>query len=305
LANFTYGALSHSKVLYYNDVGACGAILVIDDIDRCIQTIENLGDQDTLVVFDVDEVLVSIDRLYYFAGIIPNIDYESPFNKFKQCTEILGSHHSWTDEFQILRKKGARIIALTASQELDETVLLSKYNVLQDLKLEFDSTIREDYQILQEDRPKYYFYKGVLFSGTQPKGNVLLSFLTILKAHNIQFQKIVFIDNNAKNIKSVKNVLTNMNKSLLSTNPNIHTKQDITKFNKINLFCIHLIAFNGYLRKRLSQAFPPATKWKKINEEKLNSYLTLLEKYPQKSDDEILEMLNSIDATPSEIVYEP
>jgi len=181
----------------------------VNTINSCIDFIEQNVSSGTLVVFDMDEVLGT-------TGNGENYTHDN----FQLSTDLLNAKKSWNEVIKTIHEKEGKAIVLTASGGLDLTVPLAKHAILKYFGLSFTNLVPWDNPISIPmsseptfDSTSYYYYKGILCSGLNPKGMVLNHFLDTY-ARGL-FEKVIFVDNSSTNITSMYYSLSEKINSLL------------------------------------------------------------------------------------------
>lgn len=218
-----FGYLCSIIVLPYSVAQA--EIVQTSTLEPIMDRIEK-SDENTLVVFDVDEVLVKAEdqilQLSYkkeLDKIIADLSQKHSPEKIKDLKSIvfLTYKKSLVDPkikevFNLLAKKNIKFIALTATP----TGKLGQIESLEDWRIEDLKRFGFDFghsfpeiptttftNLSCSKNPKQFCtYKGgILFSCSVPKGNVLKAFLTLT---NHSFNNIIFIDDLRHNLESVE-----------------------------------------------------------------------------------------------------
>lgn len=184
------------------------------------------SDENTLVVVDVDDVLVKADdQILQIAHkkeldkIIADLSQKYSREKIEDLTSIVFSQYQKSlvdpkirEVFNLLKSRNIKFIALTAAP----TGKLGQIQSLEDWRIEDLKKFGFDFSLSFPDiqpttftnlpslkNPKQFCsYKGgILFTCDVPKGEVLKAFLSLIKH---QFNKIIFVDDLHKNLESVK-----------------------------------------------------------------------------------------------------
>lgn len=190
----------------------------ISVIEKQIQDLS----RDTLLVFDVDDVLISAtDQLltYPYKKYLMELTQEAksslpPETIAKLTTIVLKTRKVALVEPKILefirraQAKGAKIIALTHAGAGSYGAIQSfadwRINELKSLGIDFSDSFQDFFREFKELKGKFgspVFKQGILFTGKVDKGTVLGAFL-----HSVSFcpRKIVFVDDRLENVKSVE-----------------------------------------------------------------------------------------------------
>ncbi len=216
-----------SFFLFFNFQLMFGSIYTIDNLDEIWKEVENNIDKNTLVIFDINDVLTypkdQILRSYakpyrlklmdkYFKGLSSE--------KIQQLSSKARLRKDWSQLVdpsfpQLIKKiqeKGAKAIALTSSKRgtfgLIKEVIDWRIQLLHEHGINFEHSFPDfPFLILKEDqffRGFPLFKKGILFSIPYTKGSVLHAFL---KKINYRPKKVILIDNKMKNHVSLAEVL--------------------------------------------------------------------------------------------------
>ncbi|EFB41392.1 DUF2608 domain-containing protein [Parachlamydia acanthamoebae] len=202
----------------------------IQHINEINAYIENI-DEDTLVVFDVDEVLISTTDIFLhpecdeiFLGLIYDAFEKAKTDKEKDELEnqlsltmllpkrvlVEGSTPGFIESLQV---KGIKTMALTSCPTGRFGVIPSveqwRIRHLKTLGIDFsaEAPCQESFsltEICKKNRPAPLFENGILFSKGYSKGEVLIAFL---KRINWKPSNVLFIDDLADNLESVKQYL--------------------------------------------------------------------------------------------------
>ncbi len=189
------------------------------------------ADKDTLVVFDVDEVLFQpIDQVLKakFQSFIDNFEkivhnMSHPLNEVDYNILILLQRHvqpvdsGFIKLISDLQNSHVKVVALThcISGKFGNIDFVEDWRLAELKKLNYNlvnSWPDLEEKILQIDnyeivRSLPLFKKGVIFTNGVPKGLVLEAFLKYAK---IKPKKVIFVDDLAVNIQSVRKVLANL-----------------------------------------------------------------------------------------------
>jgi hypothetical protein len=182
--------------------------------------------EDTLVVMDVDDVLIKAnDQILQLAHkpaldkIIANLAQTYSLNRIQELISIVMLQYQTSlidpkikDVFRLLHAKNIKFIALTAADtgKLGQIDNMEDWRIqtLNDLEFDFSGSFPEIQPIIFKDLPSTRnsmsfatYKKGILFSSDIPKGKVLKAFLTEIKG---QFKHIIFVDDLRKNLDSVE-----------------------------------------------------------------------------------------------------
>lgn len=203
-----------------------GIIIETPDLEIFEKELENITDQDSFVLFDVDETLtLSKDRVitYYAKDYWYKLAAEETNNSdiMNKSEYFLGQILSKV-EYELVNPKILSIISSLQKRKI-KTIAFTKMNIgqlgvissmedwridhLKRLGIDFSETF-PTLSILKFDVPESaypsLFKEGVLYSNKQEKGPVLASFL-----NQIEWKptKIYFIDNSLDFLKSVENAL--------------------------------------------------------------------------------------------------
>ena len=194
--------------LTINATAAMSELASYSDLDL------NIIDQDTLVVFDIDNTLIRQDSLIgthqwgdhiresaIKKGISPDKAAEmqhAAFASVQPYVQVVKVENDIDVILKHLQKNRISYFALTARVPELKNVT---YNQLQSLKLFFEKSFPE-----QKNKAaiKDYFYKGLIFSGATPKGELLK---TILQNSQRQYKKVIFVDDRKYNLDSIESSL--------------------------------------------------------------------------------------------------
>lgn len=202
-------------------------IVQTSNLEPIIDIIQK-SDENTLVVFDVDEVLVAAnDQILQLAHkkelskIIANLSQKYPQKKIEHLTSIVFLQYQKSlvdlkirEVFNLLKNKNIKFIALTAAPtgKLGQIQSLEDWRLgdLQKFGFDFSHSFPEIQPTTFKDLPslknpkQFCTYKdGILFTCDVPKGTVLKAFLALT---NYQFKKIIFVDDLRHNLESVEKV---------------------------------------------------------------------------------------------------
>lgn len=186
------------------------------------------SDENTLIVLDVDDVLVKADdQILQLAHkkeldkIIADLAQKHPRGKIEDLTSLvfLQYQKSLVDPnikeiFELLKDKDIKFIALTAAPtgKLGQIQSLEDWRIEDLKKFGFDfshsfpeilPTTFTNLPSLKNPKQFCAYKEGILFTCDVPKGEVLKAFLSLTKH---QFKKIIFVDDLRKNLDSVEKV---------------------------------------------------------------------------------------------------
>ena len=203
-------------------------VIKTHDFDR-IQNILQMADENTLIVFDIKDVLLKAkDQILQHQ----NKDYRKQFSKNMSDDlysivllqrELVPVDSRFVGLIDDLQKKEIKVIALTScltgkfgkidAQEdirIRDTIL-SEYH----FEKSWPESVPENLGYLSIKKPNHaiIFKQGIIFASRAPKGEALKAFLKI-KRHN--FKKIIFIDNKEKNIVSLQKMASELGVSLVA-----------------------------------------------------------------------------------------
>lgn len=186
-----------------------------------IQHILDESSEDTLVIFDVDDVIIRpLDSAFYPVNkdLLVSIDKElSSRNTLKQM-QNLWSIVFQSREHEVFDQSIYQILAVIQSKKIPTIALtncgtgsLGVLNSLEDWRIETLKKLNIDFSIIAPVKDSYNFplegklgkamlKKGIIFTGGVKKGAVLLEFLS---TYHLNYKKIIFIDNKYKNLESV------------------------------------------------------------------------------------------------------
>lgn len=202
---------------------AFGEIKMINDLVELKLAIEK-SDSDTLVIFDVDHVLImptdeyTINRNPYRKKLWNELTKTLSKEKVRELYGITASMSKWqlVDNEMIeiiskIRKRKIPAIALTALSTGKFGVIekLEDWRIkqLQDFKINFiDLTPIHDHieiESMERDNGIPMIKSGILFSAENSKGKVLEH---ILQEQNYLPSTIIFIDDQLKNIKDIESM---------------------------------------------------------------------------------------------------
>jgi hypothetical protein len=180
-------------------------------------------DEQTLVVFDVDEVILSQEDIVLRPCGAPYVHkwlLSSGVYKDKEKVDLLTSivmlqskrciiDPDMPGVIRDLQERGVKAIGLTATKIKGQGKIASVPNwrieELKTLNVSFENAFpwaSNQHVPLQSDVPLSPLYKsGIIFSGNYPKGEVLAAFLDMI---GWMPEKVIFIDDRPDNIKSVE-----------------------------------------------------------------------------------------------------
>lgn len=229
-------------------------IIETNTLDPILEVIKN-ADPDTLVIFDVDDVLVyATDQLLQFRHkpelnrIIVHLSETHSKAELEDLmsTAILQHNMSLVTAeifkiFEVLKGKSISYVALTAAQTGPLGHIESqedwRINHLKSLGFDFEKPFSQlgsftfsELPSKKDPRRVASFKDGVLFCCDVPKGVVLQAFL---KKAKLKFKRIIFIDDLMKNHDSVADYCTKNNIIFLGFHyTGAHEKHDKSPFNR-------------------------------------------------------------------------
>lgn len=188
----------------------------------------------TLFVFDIDQTLLKpradeaqskaiAQHWAAFKASTPPLStkqHDMLFSAAVATQEISLMEPTAPGFLENLKRKGARVMALTASQVgrvLDcERFEIFRHEQCQAFGFHFSRILDEDERELplpkMQGRPPYY-YKGAVFCNglhvEYTKGDVLRTFLNVMKEQGHSPERVVFVDDARRNILSVHESLSN------------------------------------------------------------------------------------------------
>ena len=187
------------------------------------------ADTDTLVIFDVDMVLVQpqdpafqMSNIKRHGALAKRIMNDIPSDKLMLFFGLMTLHSEPVlidleapHLIQELRRRGVPTMALTANLTGElagvKEIECRRAEKLQALGIDFSTTAPYSHPIVFEDLPPYHGYFSHYFDGfffvngrTCSKGEALLAFL---RRTQITPKKIIFIDDREENLKSVQEAL--------------------------------------------------------------------------------------------------
>ncbi len=195
-------------LLTINATAAMSELASYNDLDL------SLIDQDTLVVFDIDNTLIRQNSLigthqwgdHMRSRAIENgISAEkaaeiqhAAFQSVQPYVQVVKVEEDVDAILKHLQKNHISHFALTARAPVLKEVTFKQ---LESVNLFFNKSFPEQNNLsLIRD----YFYKGLIFSGSTPKGEILK---TILQNSVYKYKKIIFIDDRKYNLDSIESSL--------------------------------------------------------------------------------------------------
>jgi len=201
-----------------------------------VRSVFQQADQDTLVIFDVDDTLIvsqdltsrsafleSIEgwlyRIYYWFGYAPERtkEYENKlFHAVFAKAKFQLIEPDIKDYITELQKRSVKVIACTAMSP-GKLVMIEKseewrYQHLAELGIDFSSSFKREpivFDNLQKQKGSYpMYYKGILCASHNPKGIVIGAFLDRI---DWTPKKIIFFDDSADFIRSVRDEMKKRN----------------------------------------------------------------------------------------------
>lgn len=179
-------------------------IIHTNDIAHVLQYVTQPTD---LVVFDLDETLITLDHGEHWIGEICTQKKVANFTVIEDFYvwyamqddyRLLEPHTA--DMIAHLQQQGNIVIALTARS----TERLIHYSSKQLLKLGIDFSrsgiCTKDFVVDGVAHPALY-YQGIISSGKNNKGALLID---LLERFNIHPTKIIFVDDKLKNVEAVR-----------------------------------------------------------------------------------------------------
>lgn len=172
---------------------------------------------DTLVLFDVDETLITqnmvsyappfiIYLLLYFPQLLCTQTFEYVYSKLWEKAQLLLIEKESINLINTLKDQGCTVLGFTAMQTGSYGVIKNmpqwRINTLKRFGIEFTHKFGNAIFTNLNRYRGYYpeIYKGIIFANLQPKGKVLASFLKHFKLHP---KKIIMFDNLKANLESV------------------------------------------------------------------------------------------------------
>jgi hypothetical protein len=195
-----------------------GNIITTKDFNDILKLL-NTADQDTLVVFDVDEVLFSaVDQVLkqhqYFSEKISTLAVQDDLYELCGLIYMQRQVKPVDDRFvaaiEALQKNGIRAIALTNcyTEKLGPIASVKDWRINElkshgyHFELSWEETSEKKFENIPTEEMGIFpiFKEGVLFTNNVSKGSVLDAFL---KFTEIKPRKIIFIDDRLEYIESV------------------------------------------------------------------------------------------------------
>ena len=193
------------------------------------------ADEKTLIVFDVDEVLITtkdhflhpyaLDDFFLWAQRAfenakseeEKIDVEEKLSLCMLLPERVLIEENAPKLIEKLQKKKAKVIALTSCRTGTFGVIPKvekwRFEHLQSLGVDFSSAFshiprHEFHAMASSGKRAPLFENGILFSKGYEKGDLLLAFL---KVSDFKPTQVIFIDDLTENIESVEKALQSLN----------------------------------------------------------------------------------------------
>lgn len=193
------------------------------------------SDEKTLIVFDVDEVLITTEDHFIhpyadkaFFPLVQQVETEAASEEEKRVVEEKLSlcmllpkriliEESAPSLIKNLQQKGIKVIALTSCPTGAFGIIpkVERWRIehLHSLNISFASSFPKIERCFINDlaisgKPSPLFEQGVLFSKGYKKGDVLSAFF---KQFNFYPRKVIFIDDLNENLESVKTSLQPLN----------------------------------------------------------------------------------------------
>ena len=179
-----------------------------------------LADEKTLVVFDVDEVLITTEdhfmhpyaKYVFFPMILKHIWMATSKEEEKDFEEALSFSYLLPKKLLIeeetpllikqLQEKGVEVLALTSfpigSIGLIPDIAAWRVNLLKEFNLSFSRELGKSFPLLRE---------GVLFAEGHKKGDVLRDFFAYSGFYP---SKVIFIDDLLSNVENVKSAMDSL-----------------------------------------------------------------------------------------------
>ena len=202
-------------IMAFSPIGCFAEIIRTNDFS-IVENIMQCADQETLVIFDVGEVLIMPTDVAFHPKHRPylrqKINDASDCGKDTEKDALLWSYIQRDQKPKLvdlqmplliksLQAKGVQAIALTSMVGGAFGVITSmeewRYQQLKSFGIQFEKAWQGRDQI-SLGLEGVNFYKGIIVAWFHKKGDVLKEFL---KHHN--FKKIIFIDDNVNQIESV------------------------------------------------------------------------------------------------------
>lgn len=186
-------------VLSISKAWSLSEVLTFDNYEEIQTLIENEVNDETIVVFDIDDTLLHAPNCLDNGGEdIP------PFIRWKVILErcpYFPTEDLVVDIISDLQEEGYATMALTARG--GELIELTQTH-LETLEIDFDGMpFDSSYDFTEQvtAKKKLYFRSGVAWASGTSKGKALRLFQD--KIFDKPFKKIIFLDDNKKNINSV------------------------------------------------------------------------------------------------------
>ncbi len=175
-------------------------IVTVDSYKKVEKKILDFVDKETIVVFDIDDTLLHIPNCLDVNNKIPKFalwqiiarECEGQITE-KRVKDLIDTLQSRYISTMALTARGGNIIDLTITQ-LDELGINFDLGEMLSIK-NFDQKMTKTKNL--------YFRDGVAWASGTSKGKALVYFQK--EKYSKPYKKIVFIDDNLKNIKSVNN----------------------------------------------------------------------------------------------------
>lgn len=183
-------------------------IKTISTFDDARNELNNV-DSKTLVLFDVDDTLVTQPDFITKACYFPAIKWELLYSYVWANYPRVLIEQQVVDIINNLKKKGAYVLALTHMESgsfgVVESIPKWRYKRLKQNGITFSANFRnmifENFPMYEDSKP--LLYKGILFANKQDKGSVLEAFL---KRTGLKPSRILFFDDLIENLQSVSKV---------------------------------------------------------------------------------------------------
>jgi len=209
----------------------CQLLSTITEIDSLKQasSVLDAADNDTLVVFDIDETLtlpdIRFQKLFiaseagkhFWDELVKHKDSQKDPEKYLELitSKIIAKTPNQLVEpitVDIIRKlqaKGVKVIALTdapvSSYGIDPSVPKSRWQNLNFVGIDFSASFSQETIELTSLTSKKglhpLYYKGIILTDMISKGECLIAFLDSIKWTP---KKIIFFDDKAKKVESVR-----------------------------------------------------------------------------------------------------
>lgn len=250
-----------SSGLFLSNVSSL--IVEVPNLDKFEKAVENI-DQQTLVMFDVDDTLIiPKDLILQYSARYKMSEYaKEALEKAKvdSCkmygNEDLHSEIFAKTEFEIvnpkvigiinsLKKRNIKTIAFTKMHTGRYGVIPSledwRIEQLKKLKLDFSGSFSQfkELKLLENIAAKPLFKQGVLCADNLDKGPALSLFL---KRVGLKPSKVIFIDDNLKFLQSVEEALKSLRIEFIGfhytevANRAVVINEDVAKFQLTHLF---------------------------------------------------------------------